>query len=171
MATTLQGLVRVGLDFTYLKSGTGFNTLLGTLNYTNSPTPYTTGPGSNQVNAAYISLAASLAATSINFDLYGGLTDAYGTTLNFITVKHLYVKNLSTTATQYLKASGTFLDGDTSNLGPLGGTSPVAYLGPGGSFMWDSPIDGATVTDASKDVLTLTNTATFTYDIIILGVV
>ena len=171
MAVTLQGTVNVGLNFTYLQSATGFDSLTGILNYVNSPTAYTSGSGANQVNAAYISRARSLAGTSENFLLYGTLVDAYGTTLNFTTVKLIYVKNLSTTTAQYLKLSGDFIDGDTSNLGPVGGTTPVIYIGPGGVFLWDSPTDGATVTNSSKETLTVTNAATFTYDIVILGTV
>jgi hypothetical protein len=67
--------------------------------------------------------------------------------------------------------SGNFWDGDTSNLGPLGGTSPVVYIGPGGTFVWDSPINGATVTNTTKDTITITNAASFDYDILIGGTV
>lgn len=170
MATTLAGTVNIALTFDYLKTATGFDTLSGILRYTNSPTSYSSGSGANQVNAIYLSLARSLAATNEGFDL-NALTDAYGATLNFTTVKLVYVRNKSTTTAQYLNLSGNFWDGDTSNLGPLGGTSPVAYVGPSGEFLWNSPIDGATVTNTTKDTITVTNAATFTYDIVIAGVI
>lgn len=169
MATTLAGSVGISLTFDYLKTATGFDTLSGLLRYVNSPAPYTSGSGANQVNAIFLSLARSLAATSESFDL-NTQTDVYGATINFATVKLLFIRNKSTTAGQYLRLSGNFLDGDVSNLGPLGGTSPVAYIGPGGEFLWNSPTDGATVTNTTADTITLTNAATFTYDIVIAGV-
>ena len=170
MATTLDGNVKVDFPFNYLKTGTGFNTLQAVLNYTNSPTAYASGTGSNQVNAMFMALATSLAATNISYDL-NTQVDVYGATINFTALKLIYIKNKSTTTAQYLSLSGNFWDGDTSNLGPLGGTSPVAYIGPGGIFLWDSPIDGATVTNTTKDTITLTNTATFTYDLILMGTI
>ena len=175
MAVTFGGVGTFTLVGNYSKADTGVS-LPGLVNYTNSPTMYTSGSGDYQVNAAWISLGRSLAAAGESHDLFGGLVDVYGTTLNFTAIKQLFIRSYATSAlgaaVRYLRLSGTFLDGDTNNLGPLGGASAVvAYLGPGGSFLWDSPIDGATCANGAKDVLTVTNAATFTYDIIILGVI
>ncbi len=169
MATTFAGTATFGLVAGYAKSDAAIS-LPGIINYTNAPTSYTNGTGSNQVNAFYASLARSLAGTGESFDL-NAITDIYGATLNFTALKMIFVRNLSTTTGQYLTLSGNFWDGDTSNLGPLGGASPVAYIGPGGSFLWDSPINGATVTNTTKDIITVTNAATFSYDIILLGLI
>lgn len=169
MATTLAGNVNLGLNFDYLSTGTGFDTLQGLLRYTNSPTAYTSGAGDNQVNAIYVSKARSLAATNESFDL-NALTDIYGTTLNFTKVKLLFIKNLA-----HLVASPSgktlTLTGDFLTQAGVGVAAGGKIVGPGGIEFWDNPLDGFTVTATTADVITVTNAATFTYDLIIMGVV
>lgn len=139
----------------------------GTINYLASDS-YANGIGASQINA-YFSDTRTLAATNESFDL-NAITDAYGTVLNFLTIKLLYIRNKSANSGENLSLSGNFLDGDAGN-GPLGGTSPITIIGASGIFLWNSPILGATVTNTTKDAITLTNTASFAYDIIIGGTV
>jgi hypothetical protein len=164
---TFAGTASFALVGSYTKAS-DLSTLTEAINYSNSPASYTNGSGANQVNAFFAD-TRTLAATNESFDL-NAITDSYGTVLNFLTIKLLYIKNKSTTSGQNLTLSGNLLDGDAGN-GPLGGTSPVTIIGASGLFLWDSPILGATVTNTTKDAITLTNTASFDYDIIILGTV
>jgi hypothetical protein len=163
------GTASFALVGSYTKAS-DLSALTEAINYSSSPNSYTNGSGANQVNAFY-SGRRTLAATNESFDL-NAITDSYGTVLNFLTIKLLYIKNKSTAAdnTGNLILSGNFLDGDAGN-GPLGGTSPVAIIGPGGLFLYDSPVIGSTVTNTTKDTITLTNTTSFAYDIILLGTV
>jgi hypothetical protein len=161
-----------GLVGSYTKAS-DLTTLQEAVNYTNSPTSYSNGSGEYQVNAFY-SDTRSLAATNESFDFdlasgAGSIIDGFGTQLVFTKIKLLYVKNKSTTASQRLTLSGDFLTGVATS--PLGGTAPTIVIGPGGIALLDSPIDGFAVTATTGDVLTITNTATFSYDIIILGIV
>jgi hypothetical protein len=167
MATTFTGTLTVNLVGSYAKSS-DLVSMPGVIGYAIAST-YANGTGSNQANAFW-SDTRTLAATNESFDL-NAITDDYGATLNFTAIKLILVKNKSTTTGQYLTLSGNFWDGDTSNLGPLGGTSPVAYIGPSGMFLWESPINGATVTNTTKDTLTVTNTVSFDYDILIAGTI
>lgn len=164
---TFAGTATFGLVGSYTKAS-DLSTLTEAINYSNTPTSYTNGSGVNQVNAFYAD-TRTLAATFEDHDL-NAIVDGFGATLNFLIIKLLFLKNKSTTSGQVLTVSGDFLDGDAGN-GPLGGTTPVLYLGAGGSFLWDSPILGATVTNTTKDTLTISTSATFDYDIIILGTV
>jgi hypothetical protein len=166
MATTFAGTLAVGLVGSYAKSS-DLTTILESINYNGGLAAYTSGIGSNQANG-FFSDTRTLAATNESHDL-NAIVDSFGATLNFATLKLIYVKNKSSTTAQYLSLSGNFWDGDTGNLGPLGGTSPIAYIGPGGVYLWNSPIDGATVTNTTKDTITVTNAASFDYDIIIAG--
>ena len=168
MATTFAGTLTVGLVGSYAKTS-DLTSILESINYQSALTSLTSGTGDNQLNAFY-SDTRTLAATNESFDL-NAVTDSFGATLNFTALKLVYVKNKSITTAQYLQLSGNFWDGDTSQLGPLGGTSPVAYIGPGGVFLWYSPINGATVTNTTKDTITVTNAASFDYDIIIGGLI
>lgn len=166
MATTLAGTLNVGLDFLYPKADTGVQ-LSGIIKYTNAPTSYTNGSGSYQVNAAYLLLADTLAGTSKSFDLdYGAIFDVYGAGLIFTRIKFLYIKNLSTTASQKLTLTGDFLTQATVGVAATG-----HIVGPGGIYMLDNPIDGYAVTATTGDVITITNTVSFAYDIVLLGIV
>ncbi len=126
---------------------------------------YTDGTGANEANE-FFSDTQVLASASVNLDLAGGLTNAFGSAITFVTVKELTVRNKSTTAGQDLTLSGSFLDNDM-----LGGGSSTVVLGPSGTFFVSSPVDGFTVTPGTGDVLTLTNAVSFSFDIAILGTI
>lgn len=130
---------------------------------------YTNGTGSNQVNGFYAD-TRTLAATSENFDFdSGSMTDGYTSNLIFTKIKFLYIKNNSSTTGQNLVLSGDWLGFAVTGPISAGGT---VTIGPGGTFVLDNPIDGYPVSSGiTQDVLTVTNTTTFTYDIIILGVI
>lgn len=124
------------------------------------------GVGANQANAFFADTRSLAGSGNETLDLFGGLTDFEGTTLNFIVIRELFIKSNSTSAGETFTLSSSFMELDV-----LSGTSPTAILGPSGIFHVQSPIDGFTVTNTSADSLTITNDAagTVTYDIIIIG--
>ena len=166
MATTFSGLLSGSLIGSYDKTS-DLTTRKETIAHTFSSS-YSNGTSSNQANAFY-SDTRTLAATSESFDLNAASTvDGFGDGLVFTKVKYLYVKNKSTTAGQNLVLSGDWLGATT---GPVSASGTVT-IGPGGIFILDNPIDGYTVgSAATQDVLTVTNTATFDYDILIVGTI
>jgi hypothetical protein len=111
------------------------------------------------------SLAGS---ASENLDLAGALTNAFGVTLTFTKIKLIYVKassaNNAANLVQVQRA--------TSNGVPLFlAATDGLQLNPGGVFLFYDPV-GVTVTAATGDILTVTNSAgtnTVSYDIVIIG--
>jgi hypothetical protein len=162
------GTASFGLVASYTKAS-DLSTLLEAINYTNTPTAYTNGIGDNQVNA-FFSDTRTLAATNESFDLdlpsgAGSIIDKYGDQLVFTKIKLLFIKSKATVAGQVLTVSGDFMTV------PLGGTTPTAKLGPGGFLLLESPKDGFSVVATTADVITITNTTSYDYDIIILGTI
>ena len=124
------------------------------------------GTGANQANA-FFSDSDNLVGESVNLDLFGGLTDAFGTTLNFVKIRELVIHNLSTVSGEVLTLSGNFLTTDV-----LGGAAPTVIVEPKGHFRVSSPVDGYDVTNATADVITIdSGSDTIAYDIIIIGTV
>lgn len=144
------------------------------VNYSNSPVPYSNGSGSYQVNALY-SDTRELASAAESFDLNAGtMVDSFGTALVFTAVKLLFIKNRSVTSPQRFIVTGDFFTGTTSQSPMFGATTPTINIGPNGYLLLESPIDGFNVTSTTSDVITISNVvaaATFSYDIIILGIV
>jgi len=127
---------------------------------------WNTGTGDNQANQFW-QKTASLASTSINFDLdAGSLTDDFGTALVFTTIKAIYIGNLSSTAADELIISGDFY---TTVV--LGGTAPTEQIDPGGVVYRTNPIDEWTIVATSADVITITSTNTVNYEIVLIGTV
>lgn len=130
---------------------------------------WTSGTGNNQCNAAF-SDRRTLTATAETLDLYGGLTDAFGNTLNFVKVRELWIQNRSETATEQLLLSGTFVTG--ALLSGWVNDAVKIPVGPGAQMRFSNPIDGWTVTDTTQDELKVDAGAdTIIYDIVILGTV
>lgn len=128
---------------------------------------WTSGTGNNQANRLFAD-SHELVATSINLDLYGGLVDAFGNTLNLAKVKELWLRNTSIVATEQLLISGNFLTG--ALLSGWVDDAVKLILGPGGQLRWTNPIDGYTVTQTTQDILTIdSGSDTITYEIVILG--
>lgn len=162
---TFSGTLKVGLSGSYIKAS-DLTTLTEIIDYTNSPTAYTNGTGANQINAFYAD-TRTLAATNESFDLDAGtITDSYGTGLVFTKIKLLYIRNKSTTTAQTLTLTGDFL-----TQAGFGAAAGGLIIGPGGLLCLDNPIDGYSITAGTGDVITVTNAASFDYDIIIGGTV
>lgn len=110
----------------------------------------------------------SMAGAAQTLDVYGSLTDGQGATLNFATIRAIYIKNRSAVAGEILSIGAA-----ASN--PLGGfladaASDKLVLRPGGSVLLMAPTDGYTVTNSSADQLKLDpGIKTFDVDVIIIG--
>ena len=169
MATTIgSGItLNVSIDGSYVKTDQGN---IGTvpIAYKNVAVSYTNGNGTYQCNAAYVSLARSLAGTGESFDL-NTIADYFGTSLNFLKVKLFLIRSLAILAADTGKI--LTLTGDFLTQAGVGVAAGGHIVGPGGTYLLDNPIDGYPVTATTADVITVTNAVTFTYDLIILGTV
>lgn len=132
-----------------------------------TPQEFTTGSGANQANHAFADERTLAASTSENLDLYGGLTDGLGQTINFANIKAILIKADAGNGGNIVvgaAASNPFLAG-------LAGTTPSFAIPPGGVFQISNPA-GWTVTDSSNDQLKIANSdsgASGKYSIFIIG--
>ena len=130
---------------------------------------YTLGNGttSGLVSQMWHDQRTLTASATEDLDFAGGLTNAFGVTLTFVTIKFVYIKasTANTNAVQVTRVATTGLplfmaDGD--------GISLAA----GDIFIYFSPLVGKTVTAGTDDTLTFTNSAGSTsvvYDILVVG--
>jgi len=128
------------------------------------------GTGDDQVNAVFDDQRTLAASGNEDLDLYGGLTDPAGNTLNFATIKGIHVR--AATA----NGANIVIGGAASNqFSPfLGGTSQTIVLPAGAGVILVHPKAGWSVTDSSADLLRIANSDSgdpATYDISILGTV
>jgi len=159
LSIVINALLDSGLDI-----GTGRHSISET--YSNA---FTSGTGANQANEVWADTRTISSSSSDDLDLYGSLTDAFGTTLNFTSIKAIIIKasssngdNLSVGGDAGAPISTIFAD-----------TSDEILVPPGGMFMITNPqADGFAVTNTTADVLEITNTDSgdsAEYDIIIVG--
>lgn len=135
---------------------------------------WTNGTGDNQINGMYRFSGSLLGNTETAFDLAGSLTDVFGNTLTFATIKDLKLTNLATTATDALKlgqlstpTSGNLLTDIFDGVS----TARVKVNG-GGQFHLVSPLTGYTVTGGSADVILVSNEGAnaISYELVVKGV-
>lgn len=126
------------------------------------------GTGSGQADKLFMDERTLAASATENLDLDGGLTDAFGAALTFVTVKAIMV---------VAKASNTndvVIGGAASNgfVGPFGGTTPTVAVKPGGLALLVAPKTGWAVTASTGDILKMANSSSGTgvdYSIVIIG--
>lgn len=126
------------------------------------------GTGSDFADALYHSSGRSLAASaSETFDLAGGISDKFGNTLTMATVKLLYIKNTSTTATLEVGGNANEWIGWSQT------SSSTITVGPGGVvLLYDPSANAMEVTAGTGDILEITNndgSNTAEYDIVVVG--
>lgn len=121
------------------------------------------GSGDGQMNALYQAERNLGATTSENLDLYGGLTNSFGTTMNFATVKLIIVINDT--------VGDLYVGGGNFSAILNGGTTDEIVIKAGGTLVLVAPNTGYTVTDSSADLLKIENAAgsAIDYQIIIGG--
>jgi hypothetical protein len=97
MADTLNAVLRLLVSGTYTKD-LDLADPKDTLNKSIEQA-FTTGTGADQANLMFHDIRALADAATEDLDLYGGLVNAFGATLNFAKIKALIIRNLSTTQT------------------------------------------------------------------------
>lgn len=130
----------------------------------NEDQDYNAGTGSQQGDQWFTD-SRTLAATSETLDLTSSLTNAFGVTCDFASIKEIWVANTSTTSTENLTLSGNAM------LGLMGNATHEQVVRPKGIWVVSSPVDGFTITNTTGDQLTINaGSDTITYRIWILGV-
>lgn len=129
---------------------------------------FTEGSGANQATTLYEARRTIAASSNETLDLHGVLTDDFGQTVNFTSIKAIVVKaSAANTNNVVIGAAGS-----NPFTGPFGGTTPTIAVPPGGRIVLTAPAAGWTVTDSSSDQLKVANSSSgsgVTYDILLIG--
>ena len=143
---------------------------LGTPNYPIDNTTrfnWASGTGADQADKLWSDTNTLAASGTTDVDLAGPLTDGLGGTITFVKLKALIVK------ANPANTNNVVLSRPAANGVPLfAAASDAIPVLPGGLFVWVSPGAGITVTPATGDLITLTNSAGatgVTYDLIVIG--
>ncbi len=169
MATSFAGTVKVLLSGTYTK-----DVDLGTLTYnlnSSYPITLTNGTGADQANMIFSDTRTLVASATENLDLYGGLTDAFGATINFTKIKGIIVSAASANTNDVILGG----DATTTFFTWVGSEASSVAIKPGGTFCLMSPNAASyAVTTSTLDLLMVTNSSSgtpVTYDIVLIGTV
>jgi len=109
----------------------------------------------------------TLAATSEDLDLGGGITNGFGTALTMAKIRSITIKNNNTTSGHTLSIGGATANA-ISTL--FANTSDIIVIKPNGLLHIEAPTDGYAVTTATADLLKIDAGAnTVVYDIIVVG--
>jgi len=134
------------------------------------PQDLTDGTGANQANKMYVATRTLVASASEDLDLSGALTNQFGDTISFTAIKGIKITLLPTTA-----ASSITIGAAASHawVGFLGSATDTITIRNGYSFgLLGTDAAGMTVTNASSDILTVTNNdsgLSATYTIMLYG--
>jgi hypothetical protein len=125
------------------------------------------GTGTSQADKIYQKTTTLSASGTADLDLAGSLTDILGTALTFVKIKLIRV-TASSANTNNVQITRPASNGVPFFLAAGDGLSVL----PGGYFGWCAPGAGITVTAATGDLLTFTNSAgstSVTYSVVIIG--
>jgi hypothetical protein len=126
-ADTLTALVRLLVSGTYTKD-LDLADPKDTLNKTIEQA-FTTGTGAEQANIMFHDIRSLGDGATEDLDLFGGLTNAFGVTLNFAKLKAMVIKNLSTTQTLSIGgAAATQLSNWVANVSDIVVLPPESFL-------------------------------------------
>ena len=164
MAQTSRIAVRVESDLT---SALDLVTAASELD-SNTRIDLASGTGLGQADMQWSDRRTLAASATEDLDLAGSLTGPIGTTLTFARIKAVLIKAAAA------NTNDVQLTRPASNGAPLFlAAGDGLAVKPGGLFLWVAPnAAGVAVTEATGDLLTLTNSAgstSVTYDVIVIG--
>lgn len=127
-------------------------------------TPYAGGTGAYQCNMIYS--YATVSASPVFFDLTASLTGPLGDLLTFTKIRGFAIRCVTATAGVFLTIAGNFI---TTVV--LSGTTPTKKIGAGGIWYDENPVDGYTVTNLTADTITVTPSASASFQIRLWGTI
>lgn len=166
MAVTFSARVALDILFNELRSGDGVKSGQDQARM-NELIDMATGTSDNQCNVAYSVQTSGIGATTTVYDLLGVLTNTQGAVINFDEVVLIAIKNLGTTATQYLTIGPDATAGFgavASNVGfwaaALGAGGGSVVAADGGSWTVMHCKGGVPTAAGSTDELSVVTTGT-----------
>lgn len=128
---------------------------------------WTDGTGSNQLGTAFYDASRALATTNEDIDVTGSATyTSLGAALDMNAVGLIYLENLDTDTGDKFTITQPAANGVP---GIFKAASDGIDVGPGGVFLWISPIDKATVTAGTGDLINVASADNSNYKILIAG--
>lgn len=126
-------------------------------------TTYANGTAANQVNRVYSAdLTITTSATDLDLD---ALTAMDGSTITFAEIVAVVVLNNSTTTGEDIVVGG-----DANAVPIFSAANDSIKVEPSGLFAWLSPVDGATVTASTGDILQLVaSSGSISAEVLIVG--
>lgn len=125
----------------------------------------TNGTGNDQADLVFHQRKTLTTGATQNYDLAAALVDEFGTTLTFVAIKALYIRNLN--ASRALTVGG----GAQPWLTWVAAAADAIVIPPMGIFLLTAPLAGFAVTADTGDDLLVTNAAggDTIFDILIIG--
>lgn len=166
MATSLKTRMRAGINAVY-NSGADLGSDIATQEM-HDDIVLANGTAADQANKVFKDQRTLGASATENLDLAGGLTDPFGTTLTFATIKAILIRAVAANTNNVViggAATNTFL-------GIFSDATDKIAVKPGGAFLWCAPGTGAAVTAGTGDILLVANSGAgtgVTYDIVVIG--
>lgn len=161
--------VRIQLDTEETQSSKGIREIASSLSHSVSYDSgvQASGTAASQQDRVWSDAQSVANGAPDTWDLAGTLTSELdGSTVTFVEVTSIYVRNKSTTTGQYLQIGG----GSNPFITWLGNSGDIVNVGPGGVFLLTAPVDGWTVTATTGDILQIASASgTISYDIQICG--
>lgn len=129
------------------------------------------GSGADQADQLWHDRATIAADGTLNLDLLGELTNSFGQTVNFATVKAVLIHNRSDQQAAPTAAELKIGGGTNEWQGFFGAAGDFVRLKAGAWFIWASPASGYAVGAEASDDLKILETATLQaeVDIILIG--
>jgi hypothetical protein len=164
MAKTLSTTLRVKFTADF-QDDSALNTALGNLAYALAE-DLADGTAANQADRIHAS-RRTLTATSENLDLAGVLLDAYSAVITFAKIRAMIIHNRTLTTGFKLAVGGA---ASNQFINWVGNANDIINVGPGGTLVLTSPVDGFAVTPDTGDLLKVDAGAnTIQYDVFLIG--
>ena len=114
---------------------------------------FTPGTGNNQLDKLFHDMRTLADGANESLDLAGSLVDQFGTTITFVKIKAMLIRNLSATQTLTIGA------GSNPFLNWVGDATDVIKIPPNGMFLLVAPLAGFAVVAGTGDILKVVNSA------------
>ncbi len=126
-----------------------------------------TGTAANKSDVVYSISTTVATGVPDAYDLLGSLTSVLnGAAISFVEVTLIAIRNKSSSTGEIIVVGAGSNPIDTV----FSAAGDSIDIGPGGLFVWSSPVDGAAPTAGTADIITLTTSATsISYDLLIVG--
>jgi len=111
------------------------------------------GTGNNQLDKLFHDVRTLADGANESLDLAGSLVDQFGTTITFVKIKAMLIRNLSATQTLTIGA------GSNPFINWVGHPTDTIKIPPNGMFLLVAPLAGFAVTAGTGDILKVANAA------------